>query len=82
MMEKLKIILGNLLRSLRRLFLEVMALFFVALAIIGIASVVDEYQRYSSAPDAGIWRLSMSTLFASIMLISGLHSFWKARKLR
>ena len=82
MIEKLKIIFGETIRSVRRFFLEVLALFFVALAVIGIASIVDEYRRYSSVPDAGIWRLSMSTLFASLMLISGLHTFWKARKLR
>ena len=82
MIEKLKIIFRDTLRSLRRFFLEVLALFFVALAVIGIASIVDEYRRYSSAPDAGILRLSLSALFAFITLISVLHSFWRARKLR
>jgi len=82
MIEKLKIAFHDTFLSLRRFFLEVLALFFVSLAVIGIASIVDEYRKYASVPDAGIWRLSMSTLFASIMLISGLHTFWRARKLR
>ena len=82
MTAKLKLIFGDAIRSLRRLWLEVMAAFFVALAVIGITSVVDEYRKYLSAPDSGILRLSMSVLFSSVMLIFALHTFWKARKFR
>jgi len=82
MVGKLKLIFGDTIRSLRRLFLEVMATFFVALAVIGITSVVDEYRKYVVTPDKGILRLSMSILFSSVMLIFALHTFWKARKIR
>jgi hypothetical protein len=82
MSSKLRIIFGDTLRSFRRLFLEVIATFFIALAVIGITSVVDEYRKYSNDADNGLLRLSMSILFSSVMLISGLHTFWKARKIR
>ncbi len=82
MMGKLSIIFGDTVRALRKLVLEVLAAFFVALAILGIASLVDEYRRYTHTPEIGIWRLAMSILFASVMLISALHTFWKARKIR
>lgn len=82
MSGKLKLIFGDAIRSIRRLFLEVMATFFVALAVIGITSIVDEYRKYSTAPQDGLLRLSLSVLFVSAMLISALHTFWKARKIR
>jgi hypothetical protein len=62
--------------------LEVIATFFIALAVIGITSIVDEYRKYANDADNGLLRLSMSILFSSVMLISGLHTFWKARKIR
>jgi hypothetical protein len=81
-MSKLKVIFGDTIRSFRRLMLEVMGTFFLALAVIGIMSVIDEYRSYSNAVDAGSLRLSLSILFAFVMLIFGLHTFWKARKIR
>jgi len=80
--SKLRVIFGDTVRSFRRLLLEVMATFFVALAVIGMTSIVDEYRKYSNDADYGALRLSMSILFSSVMLVSGLHTFWKARKLR
>jgi hypothetical protein len=82
MIGKLKIIFADTIRGFRKLVLEVLAAFFVALALLGIGSLVDEYRKYTQAPDVGIWRLTMSTLFASAMLLSALHTFWKARKIR
>ncbi len=82
MAAKLRIIFGDAIRSLRQLWLEVIATFFVALALIGITSIVDEYRKYRNTPDGGTLRLSMSILFSSVMLIFGLHTFWKARKIR
>jgi uncharacterized membrane protein len=82
MAAKLKLIFGDAISSLRRLWLEVIATFFVALAIIGITSVVDEYRKYLSTPESGILRISMSVVFSSVMLICALHTFWKARKVR
>jgi hypothetical protein len=59
-----------------------MATFFVALAVIGVTSIVDEYRKYSNDGEYGALRLSMSVLFSTVMLVSGIHTFWKARKLR
>ena len=81
-MGKLKIIFGDTLRTLRKLFLEVMGTFFIALGVLGIGSVVDEYRKYANAPDDGIVRLIMSVIFAVVMVLSALHTFWKARKTR
>jgi hypothetical protein len=82
MAAKLRLIFADAIRSARRLWLEVTGTFFVALALIGITSIVDEYRKYSIDPEAGILRLSMSIIFASAMLIFALHTFWKARKIR
>lgn len=82
MIGKLKLIFGDTIRTIRVLFLEIIATFFVALALMGISSIVYEYRKYTSDPDGGVLRLSMSVLFASVMLISALHTFWKARKIR
>ena len=82
MSSKLKVIFGDTVRSLRRLLLEVIATFFIALTVIGITSVVNEYRKYSNDAENGMVRLALSILFSCVMLISGLHTFWKARKIR
>ena len=82
MSSKFKLIFGETIKGLRKLFLEVMGIFFITLTVFGIASVVDEYRKYLNAPEQGVLRLSMSLLFSAVMVISALHSFWKARKIR
>jgi hypothetical protein len=69
-------------RVLHTLTLEVIGGFFLALAIIGGASVVPEYQRWATASDGGVWRLALTVIFSVSMLGFGLHNFWKARKIR
>ncbi len=69
-------------RVLHTLTLEVVGGFFLALAIIGGASVVPEYQRWAAAPDGGVWRIALTVIFSVAMLGFGLHNFWKARKIR
>ena len=80
--RKLKDIFGDTIKTLRVLWLEVIGTFFIALGVFGISSVVEEYRRYAKAPDQGMLRLSMSALFSAVMVISALHSFWKARNIR
>ena len=70
------------LRVLHTLTLEVVGGFFLALAIIGGASVVPEYQRWAATPDDGVWRIVLTVVFSLCMLGFGLHNFWKARKIR
>jgi hypothetical protein len=69
-------------RVLHTLTLEVLGGFFLALAIIGGASVVPEYQRWAGEADVGVWRIALTVIFSVSMLGFGLHNFWKARKLR
>jgi hypothetical protein len=69
-------------RVLHTLTLEVVGGFFLALAIIGGASVVPEYQRWAGEADVGVWRIALTVIFSVSMLGFGLHNFWKARKLR
>ena len=69
-------------RVLHTFGLEVIGGFFVALAIVGVTSVVQEYQRYSAGSGTGIWRLALAGSFSAAMLGFGLHSFWKAWKIR
>jgi hypothetical protein len=67
---------------LRVLMHEVLGAFFVALAVIGGSSVVQEYQRYSTTPETGIGRITLAVSFSVAMLAFGVHSFWRARKVR
>lgn len=69
-------------RVMHTLVLEVLGGFFLALAILGITSVVQEYQRYSTESEEGSLALVLSLIFTVSMLAFGIHSFWKARKIR
>ena len=82
MIKRFRVLFRDALQSLHRLALEMAGAFFVALAVLGVASTLDEYRRYLDRPDMGVWRLVLSLIFALVMLASAIHSFWKARKLR
>ena len=69
-------------RVAHTLVLEVLGAFFLALCILGITSIVQEYQRYGNDSEPGIWRLGLAVIFSVSMLGFGLHSFWKARKIQ
>ena len=69
-------------RVMHTLVLEVLGGFFLALAILGITSVIQEYQRYAAEPEDGSWALALSAIFTVSMLGFGIHSFWKARKIQ
>lgn len=71
---------ADAIRVLRTLIHEVLGAFFVALAVFGGSSAVQEYQDYARSPEAGIGRTALAVVFAVAMLAFGLHSFWKARK--
>jgi hypothetical protein len=70
------------LRVLRTFVHEVIGGFFLALAIIGGTSVVQELRRYTADAETGIWRIGLAGIFSLAMLAFGLHSFWKARKIQ
>lgn len=69
-------------RVLHTFALEVIGGFFLALAVIGGTSVVQEYQRWNDGQDGAVWRVVLAILFFVAMLGFGLHSFWKARKIQ
>ena len=69
-------------RVAHTLALEVVGGFFLALAIIGGASVVQEYQRWAADSESGVWRVALAVIFTVSMLGFGLHNFWKARKIQ
>jgi hypothetical protein len=75
-------VFGDAIRVLRTLVHEVLGAFFIALAVIGGSSAVQEYQTYSNAPGTGVWRITLAVIFSAGMLGFGLHSFWKARRIQ
>ena len=82
MSGRFKVAFKDAFRVLHTLTLEVVGGFFLALAIVGVTSVVQEYQRFASDPDRGIWRVVLAVIFSVFMLGFGLHNFWKARKVQ
>lgn len=69
-------------RVLHTFALEVIGGFFVALAIVGGTSVVQEYRRFADGAEGGIWRVALAVTFSIAMLGFGVHSFWKSRKIQ
>jgi hypothetical protein len=80
--QKLRIIFGDFLRTLRRLWLEFIGAIFLVLGLGFIVSAVQEYRRYLHAPAAGTGRLVMVLVSSGVMIFFGLESLWKSRKSR
>jgi hypothetical protein len=69
-------------RVLHMLALEVLGAFFLALAILGAADTVRQYQMYSDGATAGVWRVILALSFTALTLGFGIQSFWKVRRIR
>jgi len=82
MAGRLRTAFQDALRVFHTFALEVIGGFFLALAVIGGTSVVQEYQRWTGGEEGAAWRVALASLFFAAMLAFGLHSFWKARKIR
>jgi hypothetical protein len=82
MSQKLKIIFGDFLKSLRQLWLECIGGIFLGLGILFILAAVQEYRKYLSSPEIGTGRLLLVVFSSAVMLFFALESFWKARKSR
>jgi hypothetical protein len=82
MSQKLKIIFGDFLKSLRQLWLECIGGIFLGLGILFILAAVQEYRKYLSSPEIGTGRLLLVAVSSAVMLFFALESFWKARKSR
>jgi uncharacterized membrane protein len=82
MSGRFKTAFKDTIRVLHTFALEVIGGFFLALAIIGVTSVVQEYRRFVDDADVGLWRTLLALGFSLAMLVFGLQSFWKARKIQ
>jgi len=82
MSGKLKIIFGDLLRTLRQLWLEFIGGMFLAIGIVFILSAVQEYRRYVHSPEVGSGRFIVVLISSGVMIFFALESFWKSRKPR
>jgi hypothetical protein len=82
MSGKLKIIFGDLLRTLRQLWLEFIGGMFLAIGIVFILSAVQEYRKYVRTPGTGSGRFIMVLISSGVMIFFALESFWKSRKPR
>jgi hypothetical protein len=80
--QKLRIIFGDFLRTLRQLWLEFIGAIFLALGIVFILAAVQEYRRYVHAPGIGAGRFVMVLVSSGVMIFFALESFWKSRKPR
>jgi hypothetical protein len=81
MAGKFKLVFGGLIRSLHQLWLEVTGTFLVGFAIAFGYNAFKEYKKYAVSPD-NVWMLAAMAGLSLMMLCFGIHSFWKARKLR
>jgi hypothetical protein len=81
MAGKFKLVFGGLIRSLHQLWLQVTGTFLIGFALAFGYQAFKEYRKYTVSPDNLLWLVSSSGL-AVVTLSFGLHSFWKARKLR
>jgi hypothetical protein len=82
MKQKLKIIFGDFLNSLRKFWLEAMGGVFLAFGLLFTYEAIREYRKYVSAPERGITMLAVECFFSGLMLLFALDSFLKARKPR
>jgi len=69
-------------RTLHTLTLEVLGAFYLALAVLGGADSVRRYQAWSGDAPGGFASLILALTFTVLTLGLGIHSFWKARRLR
>ncbi len=82
MSGKLKIIFGDFLKTLHRLWLELVGGIFLALGLLFILAAIQEYRKYVQTPELGTGRFLMVLLSSVVMLFFALESFWKSRKPR
>ena len=81
MAGKFKLAFGGIIRSLHQLWLEVTGTFLIGFAAAFGYNAFKEYKRYAVSRDHG-WSLAAMAGLSLLMLTFGIHSFWKARKLR
>jgi uncharacterized membrane protein len=81
MASKFKSAFGSLVRSLHQLWLEVTGAFLLIFAGVFGFYGVNEYRKFPTS-SASLWEILGAVGLSFLTLAFGLHSFWKARKLR
>ena len=81
MAGKFKLVFGGLIRSLHQLWLEVTGTFLIGFAAAFGYNAFKEYKKYTVSRE-NIWPSAAMAGLCLMMLAFGIHSFWKARKLR
>jgi hypothetical protein len=81
MAGKFRIAFGGLLRSFHQLWLEVTGAFLLLFAVMFGYAAIREYRQLQEST-ASLWMLGASAGLSVLTLSFGIHSFWKARKLR
>ena len=83
MAAKLKVIFGNLLKSMHQLWLQFTGAFLIVFGAAFGFHAVKEYRKYAESTESGdsILALVAAASLSLLTLAFGIHSFWKARKL-
>ena len=81
MAGKFKLAFGSLFRSLHQLWLEVTGAFLLLFAAAFGFYAVREYRKFPESADS-LWGVAGAAGLSVLTLGFGIHSFWKARKLR
>lgn len=81
MAGRFKTMFRDLFKSLHQIWLEVIGGLFLVFAIAFGYQAVKEYREYVGTTENPFWILGAAAL-SLLTLGFGLHSFWKARKLR
>ena len=71
---------SEVIKTLRRLWLEVTGTVFLALALYAGAGALREWRTFEQG--SSLWRLGSSVFVLLMMLAFGVYSFWKARRIR
>jgi hypothetical protein len=82
MAGKFRLLFGSFFRSVHQLWLEVIGALFIALAAVFAMSAFQEYRKLTISQGAGFWVVTTAAVLSVVTLCFGIHSFWKARKLR
>jgi hypothetical protein len=81
MAGKLKLAFGSVFRSLHQLWLEVTGAFLLVFSVAFGAWAFKEYRRFPETNE-NLWEIAAAAGLSAVTLGFGIHSFWKARKLR
>src|SRR4030095_12692416 len=82
MAGRFKLAFGALLRSLHQLWLEVTGAFLLLFAGVFAYYGIKEYRKFPEFTAANLWEIGVALGLSVLTFGFGIHSFWKARKLR